>query len=246
MSDADAANGAGDSAAAAAAPKGPEGEKKLFVGGLSWETGEEQLSEYFGQFGEVESINLKIDPNTGKSRCFAFIVYKEPADLQKCFAQTEHAINSKKVDVKRARAKPGKIFVGGLKAEMSDDDIKEAFNQYGPVTEMELPFDKVKNARKGFGFITFEREETMRELIKIGKVTICGMEVDLRKATPKQDWGPGGGGGGWGGGWGGGGYGGYGGGYPMMGGYYGYGGYGGGGGYGGYDYSGYGAGAAGD
>ena len=45
---------------------------------------------------------------------------------------------------------------------------------------------KVKNARKGFGFITFEREETMKELIKIGKVTICGMEVDLRKATPKQ------------------------------------------------------------
>ena len=51
------------------------------------------------------------------------------------------------VDVKRARAKPGKIFVGGLKAEMSDDDIKEAFNQYGPVTEMELPFDKVRPHR---------------------------------------------------------------------------------------------------
>ena len=75
----------------------PEGEKKLFVGGLSWETGEEQLNEYFGQFGEVESINLKIDPHTGKSRCFAFIVFTEPESLQKCFAQTEHAINSKKV-----------------------------------------------------------------------------------------------------------------------------------------------------
>ena len=74
----------------------PEGEKKLFVGGLSWETGEEQLMEYFGQFGEVESINLKIDPHTGKSRCFAFIVFTEPESLQKCFAQTEHAINSKK------------------------------------------------------------------------------------------------------------------------------------------------------
>ena len=76
----------------------PEGEKKLFVGGLSWETGEEQLNEYFGQFGEVESINLKIDPHTGKSRCFAFIVFTEPESLQKCFAQTEHAINSKKVN----------------------------------------------------------------------------------------------------------------------------------------------------
>ena len=36
------------------------------MGGLSWETGEEQLSEYFGQFGEVDSINLKIDPNTAR------------------------------------------------------------------------------------------------------------------------------------------------------------------------------------
>ena len=58
----------------------------------------------------------------------------------------------------------------------------------GPDTNDNLAtlLPKVKNARKGFGFITFEREETMRELIKIGKVTICGMEVDLRKATPKQ------------------------------------------------------------
>jgi hypothetical protein len=72
--------------------------------------------------------------------------------------------------VKKARAKPGKIFVGGLKSEMSDDDIKDAFSAYGAVIEMELPFDKMKNARKGFGFITFEREETMKDLIKMGKV----------------------------------------------------------------------------
>ena len=72
-------------------------DRKLFVGGLSWETREPQLKEYFEKFGEVESVNLKLDPMTGKSRCFAFIVYKEPADLTKVFEQTEHAINSKKV-----------------------------------------------------------------------------------------------------------------------------------------------------
>ncbi len=213
-------------------------ERKLFVGGLSWETGEPDLAEYFGQFGEVESVNLKIDPNTGKSRCFAFIVYKSPEDLSKCFAQPEHAINSKKVDVKKARAKPGKIFVGGLKPEMTDDDVRAVFEQYGAVIEMEMPFDKVKNQRKGFGFITFEREETMKELIKLGKVQINGQDVDLRKATPKSDMF---------------GYGGmrYGA-YPMMdyyggyGSYYGgYGGYGGSGGSGGYDYAGGGGGGAG-
>ena len=59
------------------------------------------------------------------------------------------ALPTMQVDVKRARAKPGKVFVGGLKAEMSDDDIKEAFSQYGAVTEMELPFDKVRTATQG-------------------------------------------------------------------------------------------------
>ena len=72
-------------------------DRKLFVGGLSWETREPQLKEYFEQFGEVESVNLKLDPMTGKSRCFAFIVYKSPDDLSKVMAQSEHAINSKKV-----------------------------------------------------------------------------------------------------------------------------------------------------
>ncbi len=177
-------------------------ERKLFVGGLSWETGDDELKEYFEKFGEVESVTLKIDPVTGKSRCFAFIVYKDAATLQAVLAAGEHAINSKKVDVKKARAKPGKIFVGGLKPDMSDEQIREHFEQYGPVIEFDMPFDKVKNQRKGFGFITFEREETMKELIKKGKVTIGEHEVDLRKATPKQEFG--------------GGYRGYGGGYGYM------------------------------
>lgn len=165
----------------------PVEERKLFVGGLSWETREPQLKEYFEKFGEVESVNLKLDPMTGKSRCFAFIVYKDVADISKVFAAGEHAINSKKVDVKKARAKPGKIFVGGLKPEMTDEQIRETFEKYGTIIEFEMPFDKVKKQRKGFGFITFEKEDTMKELLKHGKVSIGEHEVDLRKATPKPD-----------------------------------------------------------
>ena len=57
-------------------------DRKLFVGGLSWETKEPQLKEYFEKFGEIESINLKLDPVTGRSRCFAFLVFKEPASVE--------------------------------------------------------------------------------------------------------------------------------------------------------------------
>merc|ERR1711974_405907 len=120
----------------------PKDDRELFVGGLSWETGEAQLKEYFGKFGEVEAVSLKLNAETGKSRCFAFIIYKESASIAKVFEQTEHAINSKKVDVKKAKAKPGKILIGGLKADMTEEMIRSAFEAYGTVTEIELPVDK--------------------------------------------------------------------------------------------------------
>ena len=128
--------------------------------------------------------------------------------MDKVFEGGDHAINSKKVDVKRAKAKPGKMFLGGLKVkpikksavclqffndffflqpELSEEEIKKHFEQYGTIIEFEMPFDKTKNQRKGFGFITFEREETMKELIKKGKDKIGEHEIDLKKATPKSD-----------------------------------------------------------
>ena len=47
------------------------------------------------------------------------------------------------MDVKKSRPKPGKIFVGGLKAEMTDELIRESFEKYGTIIEFEMPFDKV-------------------------------------------------------------------------------------------------------
>ena len=90
------------------------------------------------------------------------------------------------VDVKRAKAKPGKIFVGGLVPELEDEQIKTYFAQFGNVTECEMPFDKTKNQRKNFCFVTFEREETMKELLKSPKQKIGEVEVDVKRATPKS------------------------------------------------------------
>ena len=37
---------------------------KLFVGGLSWQTSQEKLREYFGQFGSVTDVLVMKDPIT--------------------------------------------------------------------------------------------------------------------------------------------------------------------------------------
>lgn len=55
------------------------------------------------------------------------------------------------------------------------------------IVDVEMPFDKTKNQRKGFCFITFESEQVVMELLKNPKQSISGKEVDVKKATPKPN-----------------------------------------------------------
>jgi squid-like protein len=45
----------------------------------------EELREHFHTYGEIESINVKTDPNTGRSRGFAFIVFSQADSIDKVF-----------------------------------------------------------------------------------------------------------------------------------------------------------------
>jgi len=54
---------------------------KLFIGGLSWETSEEDLRTHFGQYGNVEQVSIKYDAVTGNPRGFGFITFSEESSI---------------------------------------------------------------------------------------------------------------------------------------------------------------------
>src|SRR3954451_10408081 len=54
--------------------------KKLYVGNLTYDTGEDDLLELFGQFGEVLSAQVIIDRATNRSKGFAFVEMAAGAD----------------------------------------------------------------------------------------------------------------------------------------------------------------------
>ena len=96
-------------------------------------------------FLQVVSVNLKMDQMTGRSRGFAFVVFQDVDTLSKVLAE-EHAIKSKKFSVQKAVPKQGKIYVGNLKdVNISEDQIREYFSQYGQVVKIERPVDRSKN-----------------------------------------------------------------------------------------------------
>jgi RNA recognition motif-containing protein len=93
------------------------------------------LKEYFGAFGVIKSINLKMDHATGRSRGFAFIMFKDVAGVEAALALTTHVIKGKMVVCRKVQ-RPANAYVGGLSEELSTEDLQAHFEQFGSLVKV--------------------------------------------------------------------------------------------------------------
>jgi len=208
----------------------------LIVLGLPYKATQEEISEFFEQFGAVDMVLLKTKPS-GESRGFAFIRFKDKA-VEKKVTMQRHMIGGRLCDIKVPDSQMSKeaptnennvrsackIFVGKITEDLTVQDLREHFEEFGTVKDVYIP-----QPFRSFAFVQFS-ESKPAKLLRGKEHEIKGVSVRIGQAVPKSDTpqqqAPGYGGYGGGGG----GYGGAGGGYGASG----YGaGYGGGGGYGG-------------
>ncbi|XP_068933704.1 heterogeneous nuclear ribonucleoprotein A/B isoform X2 [Petaurus breviceps papuanus] len=172
------------------ASKNEEDAGKMFVGGLSWDTSKKDLKDYFTKFGEVVDCTIKMDPNTGRSRGFGFILFKESASVDKVLDQKEHRLDGRVIDPKKAMAMKKdpvkKIFVGGLNPEATEDKIREYFGDFGEIESIELPMDPKTNKRRGFVFITFKEEDPVKKILEKKFHNVGGSKCEIKVAQPKE------------------------------------------------------------
>ncbi|BFZ03632.1 hypothetical protein BsWGS_06671 [Bradybaena similaris] len=163
-----------------------EDERKLFVGGLSWETSTKDLREHFEKYGEVTNCTLKTDLETKKSRGFGFVVFASREAVDKVLAEKEHKLHGRTIDPKQANPRQvnKKIFVGRLDPSLTEDQVKEYFETFGPVEKLELPYDKIKEQRRAFGFIEFKKLAGLKKCLEKTSHKIGTHELEVKKATP--------------------------------------------------------------
>ena len=76
--------------------------RKLFVGGLDYDTTDNKLEEYFSQWGQLTDFVVMKFPDTRRSRGFGFITFSSSDMLEECMRACPHSVDGKTVELKRA------------------------------------------------------------------------------------------------------------------------------------------------
>ncbi|KAM3701293.1 hypothetical protein ACB098_05G160200 [Castanea mollissima] len=179
---------------------------KLFIGGISWDTNEDRLREYFQCFGEVVEAVIMKDRATGRARGFGFVVFVDPTVAERVVME-KHVIDGRTVEAKKAvprddqnilnrnnssiQGSPGpartkKIFVGGLASTVTESDFKKYFDQFGTITDVVVMYDQNTQRPRGFGFITFDSEEAVENVLYKTFHELNGKLVEVKRAVPKE------------------------------------------------------------
>jgi len=61
----------------------------IYVGNLSYQTSEEELSDLFGEYGAVESVKIIIDRGTGRSKGFGFVEMTEDEAAKQAISELD-------------------------------------------------------------------------------------------------------------------------------------------------------------
>uniref|UniRef100_A0A2K5JRD5 RRM domain-containing protein n=1 Tax=Colobus angolensis palliatus TaxID=336983 RepID=A0A2K5JRD5_COLAP len=167
-------------------PKEPEQLRKLFIGGLSFETTNESLRSHFEQWGTLTDCVVMRDPNTKRSKGFGFVTYATVEEVDAAMNARPHKVDRRVVEPKRAVSRedsqrPGahltvkKIFVGGIKGDTEEHHLTDYFEQYGKIE------------KRGFAFVTFDDHDSVDKIVIQKYHTVNGHNCEVRKALSKQE-----------------------------------------------------------
>nr|KAF6450276.1 heterogeneous nuclear ribonucleoprotein A3 [Molossus molossus] len=179
-------------------PKEPEQLRKLFIGGLSFETTDDSLREHFEKWGTLTDCVVMRDPQTKRSRGFGFVTYSCVEEVDAAMCARPHKVDGRVVEPKRAvsredSVKPGahltvkKIFVGGIKEDTEEYNLRDYFEKYGKIETIEVMEDRQSGKKRGFAFVTFDDHDTVDKIVVQKYHTINGHNCEVKKALSKQE-----------------------------------------------------------
>ncbi|KAK7385875.1 hypothetical protein VNO78_31807 [Psophocarpus tetragonolobus] len=173
--------------------------RKIFVHGLGWDATAETLTAVFGKYGEIEDCKAVTDKVSGKSKGYAFILFKHRDDARKALKHPQKKIGNRTTSCQLASAGPvpapppnatpvseytqRKIFVSNVSAEIDPQKLLEFFKQFGEVEDGPLGLDKNTGKPKGFALFVYKSVESAKKALEEPHKNFEGHTLYCQKAV---------------------------------------------------------------
>ncbi|MEE8286447.1 MAG: RNA-binding protein [Gammaproteobacteria bacterium] len=80
------------------------------------------------------------------------------------------------------------IYVGNLPYNLTEDDLKAAFSEFGEVSSANIIMDKMSGQSKGFGFVEMPDDSEADQAIKaLNESALNGRNIKVNQARPRGE-----------------------------------------------------------
>ncbi|KAG6476756.1 hypothetical protein ZIOFF_066003 [Zingiber officinale] len=174
------------------------------VGFLGTYANKDRLGKYFSNNGKVVEAVIIKDRNTGCARGFAFIVFADPAVAERVVME-KHMIDGRMVEAKKVvprdehqilnrNASSGHGSPGPDRTEkkicwwpaITENEFKKYFDQFGTIIDVVVMYDHNTQWSRGFGFITYESEDAVDNVLCKTFHELNGKIVEVKRVVPKE------------------------------------------------------------
>ncbi|CAN6913041.1 unnamed protein product [Brassica oleracea] len=184
-------------------------EGRLYVGNLPYTITSSELSQLFGEAGNVVDVQIVYDKVTDRSRGFGFVTMgtiEEAKEAIQMFNSSQIGGRTVKVnfpevprggerEVMRTKIRdsnmsyvdsPHKIYAGNLGWNLTSQGLKDAFGDQPGVLGAKVIYERNSGRSRGFGFVSFESEENLQSALSaMNGVEIEGRALRLNLASER-------------------------------------------------------------
>uniref|UniRef100_A0A2K6LXM7 RRM domain-containing protein n=1 Tax=Rhinopithecus bieti TaxID=61621 RepID=A0A2K6LXM7_RHIBE len=157
----------------------PEQLRKLFIGGLSFETTDDSSREHSEIWGTLTDCVVMRDSQTKRSRRFGFVTCSCVEEVDAAMCARPHKVDGRVVKPKRAVSREDSVKPG---APLT---VKHIF--YSKIETTEVMEDRQSGKKRGFAFATFDDHDTVDKIVVQKYHIINGHNCEVQKALSKQE-----------------------------------------------------------
>lgn len=79
------------------------------------------------------------------------------------------------------------LYVGNLAFSLSEDELRDAFSDYGTVSSAKIIVDRFSGKSRGFGFVEMDnRQEGQKAIDEANGLELQGKKITVNEARPRE------------------------------------------------------------